>query len=126
VEQGKVEELVSNPKSEIGRQLISLRVADAFNNRHLVAELTYSGDVPSDWSQILGKQLEVNVHLLGANIEQIGGKNLYGRALVGFEFLSADKKPDVFAVGNELREIGLHVEFKNDFDFNESERRVAA
>ncbi|MDR2099573.1 MAG: ATP-binding cassette domain-containing protein, partial [Campylobacteraceae bacterium] len=70
VEQGSVQELVSNPNSEIGRQLISLRVAEAFNNRHLVAELTYSINVPSNWSQILSRQLNVNVHLLGANIEQ--------------------------------------------------------
>ncbi|MDR1976722.1 MAG: methionine ABC transporter ATP-binding protein [Campylobacteraceae bacterium] len=124
VEQGRVQDLVANPSSDIGRQLISLRVADAFNKRHLVAELTYGGNVPSNWSQILSKQLNAIVHLLGANIEQIGGGNLYGRALVGFEFLHTDRV-DITAVGNALSHIGLHAEFKNNADFNENERRVA-
>jgi D-methionine transport system ATP-binding protein len=125
VEQGKVQDLVSNPNSEIGRQLISLRVAEAFNNRHLVAELTYGDNVPSDWSQILSKQLNVNVHLLGANIEQIGEKSFYGRALVGFEFLDTNEV-NILAVSKALQYIGLHVEFKNDTDFNGNKRRITA
>jgi D-methionine transport system ATP-binding protein len=124
VEHGKVQDLVSNPNSEIGRQLISLRVADAFNNRHLVAELTYGDNVPSDWSQILSRQLNVNVHLLGANIEQIGEKSFYGRALVGFEFLYAPRA-DILTITNALRQIGLHAEFKNNIDFSENKGRVA-
>ncbi|MDR2635555.1 MAG: ATP-binding cassette domain-containing protein [Campylobacteraceae bacterium] len=121
VEQGRVQDLVSNPNSQIGRQLISLKVADAFNNRHLVAELTYGDNVPSDWSQILSRQLNVNVHLLGANIEQIGEKSFYGRALVGFEFLDLNHV-DILVISKALQLIGLHAEFKNDTDFN---RRVA-
>jgi D-methionine transport system ATP-binding protein len=122
VEQGKVQDLVSNPNSEIGRQLISLKVAEAFSNRHLVAELTYGDNVPSDWSQILSKQLNVNVHLLGANIEQIGEKSFYGRALVGFEFLYAERA-DILTITNALHQIGLHVEFKNNISFSESRGR---
>jgi D-methionine transport system ATP-binding protein len=123
VEQGRVQELVSNPKSNIGRQLISLRVAEAFNKRHLVAELTYSANVPSNWSQILSERLKANIHLLGANIEQIGGGTVYGRALVGFEFLHA-RKVDILSIGNMLKNIGLHAEFKNNIDFH-NERSTA-
>jgi D-methionine transport system ATP-binding protein len=123
-EQGKTQELAANPYSDIGRQLVSLKVAEAFNNRYLIAELTYGSNVPSDWSRILSKRLNANVHLLGANVEQIGGESLYGRVLVGFEFLHSNKV-DILDVSSILRHIGLHVEFKNNADFDESKRRVA-
>ncbi|MDR1911886.1 MAG: methionine ABC transporter ATP-binding protein [Helicobacteraceae bacterium] len=112
VEYGKASELVANPNSGIGRQLISLRVAEAFNKRHLVAELTYGANVPPNWLQILSDKLDVNIHLLGANIEQIGQGGIYGRALVGLEPLRSGTT-DITAVNNALKNIGLHAEYKN-------------
>ncbi|GHV03457.1 methionine import ATP-binding protein MetN [Campylobacterota bacterium] len=115
VEQGKVSDLLSNPHSSVGRQLISLNVADAFNDRHLVAELIYGAGVPSDWVQIASEKLGAAVHILGAKIEQIGNDGIYGRTLVGLEFA----KPlgvEIESVKEQLRAIGFHAEFRNELE----------
>jgi D-methionine transport system ATP-binding protein len=125
VEQGTVLELVANPHSKIGRQLLSLRAAEAFDKSHIVAELTYGVNVPSNWIQIISEKFSANVYLLGANIERIGSHGLHGRALVSLEFLHSNAI-DIESIKNFLNHIGLYVEFKNNSDIDDNERRNIA
>jgi D-methionine transport system ATP-binding protein len=124
VEQGRVQDLVADPHSSIGRQLLSLRATDTFDKNHLVVELTYGANVPSNWIQILSEKLGAKVHLLGANIEQIGGGGLHGRALISLEFPRSNEI-DTVSIENVLHYIGLHGEFKNYIETDENERRIA-
>lgn len=86
VEHGRIQDLVANPASPIGRQLVPLRVIDG-DRAQTVAEVTYGADgvVPSDWLSTLGERLDARVHLLGANVESIDD-HLHGRVQISLEF----------------------------------------
>lgn len=86
VEHGRLQDLVANPASPIGRQLVPLRVIDG-DRAQTVAEVTYGADgvVPSDWLSALGERLDARVHLLGANVESID-EHLHGRLQISLEF----------------------------------------
>lgn len=87
VEQGRIQDLVANPESALGRQLVPLKSVEASDPRHAVAEVVYGADgiVPDDWMTTLGEKLAARIHLLGANVERVRGK-LHGRVRVALEW----------------------------------------
>jgi D-methionine transport system ATP-binding protein len=105
VEQGRIQDLVANPLSPIGRQLVPLRVIEG-GNAQTVVEVTYGADgvVPGDWLSGVGEQLNARVHLLGANVEAIGD-HLHGRARISLEF--RDGSVDDAALLAVFRAFGL-------------------
>jgi D-methionine transport system ATP-binding protein len=94
VEQGRIQDLVADPASPVGRQLVPLRVVEG-DRAQTVAEVTYgaNGVVPSDWLSAVGERLDARVHLLGANVESIDDQ-LHGRVHISLEFRRGNSAGD--------------------------------
>lgn len=105
IEQGRIQDLVANPASPTGRQLVPLRGIKG-NQVQAIAEVTYGADgiVPGDWLGVLGNRLQAHLHLLGANVESIG-ERLYGRVRIGLDFYGSPKEDD--SVLAAFRTLGL-------------------
>ena len=88
VESGAVSALVGDPDSQIGAQLLPLRIAADQGAGRLSFEVRYATHeaVPNDWISRLGETLRARVQLHGAIVEDIHGCRA-GRAHIGLEFL---------------------------------------
>ncbi|GHU09872.1 methionine import ATP-binding protein MetN [Betaproteobacteria bacterium] len=106
VEQGRIQDLVANPDSALGRQLVPLKTVEPTQPHHTTAEITYGADgvVPEDWLSTLAEQLNARLKLLGANIERVRGK-LHGRALLALDFKGVH--PDAGTLHTVFHSLGL-------------------
>lgn len=86
VESGPVAELVGNPASQIGRQLLPMRIEEGEAGAPLSFEVSYGTDraVPDDWIDRVGNALQVTVRLHGAIVEKIHGRQA-GRVHISLE-----------------------------------------
>lgn len=92
VEQGRVRELIANPQSQIGRQLLPIKPRERQVQDQLLLEVTYSAhaSVPEDWISLIAERLQTRVSLLGGSIEQIDGR-LSGRVRIGLSLETNDE-----------------------------------
>lgn len=88
VESGSVSRLVGDPDSQIGHQLLPLRISAVSDANLMSFEVRYATHqaVPEDWISRVGEALRVRVRLRSGIVEDIHGCRA-GRAHIGLEFL---------------------------------------
>jgi D-methionine transport system ATP-binding protein len=91
VEQGGIRQLLADPQSGIGRQLLPVRPLIRHQRDEWLLELTYGAgrEVPADWISQLGQHWQARISLLGGSIEQVEGR-LSGRVIVAVRFARDD------------------------------------
>jgi D-methionine transport system ATP-binding protein len=109
VENGGVRELISDPRSAIGRQLLPIKPSSTIAAEQLSFEVTYGthANVPPDWISLAGEALHARVSVLGAVIEEIDGRTA-GRLLISLAF-NAGARRDPESVERYLQGLGLVV-----------------
>ena len=108
VESGSVAELVGDPRSPIGDQLLPLRRSVASHADRLSFDVRYASGahVPDDWIYRLGDALRARIQLHSAIVEDIHGHRA-GRAHIGIDYLpGADR--DAHAAVRLMASLGLH------------------
>lgn len=92
IEQGALQQLILNPDSTIGKQLLPLK-----HPQHLAADLTllevlysHASDQEQSWLNDFSQQFNQGVQLLAANIEEISDATV-ARALIGFKGIDSDQ-----------------------------------
>jgi D-methionine transport system ATP-binding protein len=108
VESGPVSRLVGDPGSQIGRQLLPIRIAKESSAELVSFEVRYATQtvVPEDWINLLGEALRARVRLHSAIVEDIHGYRA-GRAHIGLEFLPGAERDADRAV-RFMASLGLH------------------
>jgi len=109
VEQGSVRQLIADPLSGIGRQLLPVRPLIQYREDEWLLELTYRADreVPADWISQISEHEQARVSLLGGSIEQVAGR-LSGRVITAVRF-ARDDVGGVAQLSAYLARIGLNV-----------------
>lgn len=108
VEQGRVRELIADPASVTGGQLLPLTALLSDDPALLQLEVRYAADrvVPADWISRIGEALEVSVSVLGGSIEAAdNGAN--GRLRIGIRGRSG-ASPATETVLSHLSRFGLN------------------
>ncbi len=107
VESGKVGELIADPASSIGRQLLPIKSMPADDPTLLRLDITYSAHarVPSDWISLVTELLDARVYVLGGIVENVGDRAA-GRFEVGLSFTKPTHVGADSIVG-ALGELGL-------------------
>lgn len=107
VESGSVRELIGNPESQIGRQLLPVRAARASERDALLFEVTYGTQrtVPLDWVSLLTEKFRARVGLLGGVVENIGGAST-GRLFISVA-LEAGFQHQAQDISSWLNSLGL-------------------
>lgn len=104
VERGSVRELIANPESQVGRQLLAVQPPQAGKGAARVFEVTYGCQrVPPDWVSLLSEAFQARVGLLSGVVEQIGGSSS-GRFFISVE---AQRKIAPQEVRAYLHSLGL-------------------
>jgi D-methionine transport system ATP-binding protein len=87
VESGSVRELIADPRSAIGRQLLPIKPSSAADPGLLTLEVAYGAheNVPADWISRLGETLHTRVNVLGGVVEEVGSRPA-GRLLISLAF----------------------------------------
>jgi D-methionine transport system ATP-binding protein len=109
VESGSVRELIANPASAIGSQLLPIKPSVQTDSNLLTLQVAYgaNADVPADWISQTGEALHARVHVLGGVIEQVTSRPA-GRLLISLAFHpGAHANPS--ATVHFLRSLGLVV-----------------
>ncbi len=109
VERGSVGELVADPASVTGGQLLPVVAALSDDPELLQLEVRYAADrpVPADWISRLCETLPVRVLLLGGSVEASSGGTI-GRLRLGVSW-QPGSLPRTEAVLHELSRFGLNV-----------------
>ncbi len=112
VESGSVRNLIADPYSQIGRQLLPVRSTPARELETLLFEVTYGTRrvVPADWVSLLTEKLRARVGLLGGVVEDIGGASS-GRLHISVTFQGLQHEPQDIAA--YLNSLGLHAKALN-------------
>lgn len=108
VEHGAVADLIADPQSSVGRQLLPLRIAPGTRAGDLEFEIGYgaAGSVRDDWISLVGETLGARVHLHGAIVEDIHAARA-GRAHISLAFPRGTHH-DARSVQHYLASLGLH------------------
>ena len=109
VEQGRVRDLIADPASVTGNQLLPVTALLSDDPASLQLEIRYAVDraVPADWISQLGEALAVRVSVLGGSIEAADtGAN--GRLRIGVKGRSG-APPATDAVVSQLSRYGLNI-----------------
>jgi D-methionine transport system ATP-binding protein len=112
VESGSVRDLIADPLSQIGKQLLPVRPTISDEHDTLIFEVTYGTrrTVPSDWVSLLTEKLRARVGLLGGVVEDIGGASS-GRLHISVSLQGHQHEAeDVTAY---LHSLGLHAKALN-------------
>lgn len=97
VEQGAVADLITDPRSALGRSLMPKVPEEGPVKGQDVWHVTYNGhDVPADWIERLATTLGTSVNLLSASIEPVGGVRA-GQATIGLRPLPIDRVEQALA-----------------------------
>jgi D-methionine transport system ATP-binding protein len=130
VEQGRIQELIANPDSPTGRQLIPLKTVEPAHPEHWLADVTYGaeGVVPQDWLATLSERLYTRISLVGANVERVRG-HLHGRARISLDF--SQSRPNEAEVQSVFESLGLKVALTPSLAFageflRETQERIRA
>jgi D-methionine transport system ATP-binding protein len=108
VESGRLVELLSDPASGLGRALQPRRGHQDAPAAAAIWHVTYGRTpVASDWITRMACDLDANVSLLGASIENVRGATV-GHATVSVNAFDHDRVAGVFA------ELGLHARRESD------------
>ncbi len=109
IEQGSVRNLVADPASVVGSQLLPVSVPLSDDPALLQLEVRYAADrsVPADWISRLGEALPVRVSILGGSIE-VADAGTIGRLRLGVSRRSGHLI-ETEAVLRELSRFGLNV-----------------
>ena len=104
-EQGRVRDLIADPASTVGRELLPVRAQPSDDPALLQLEVRYSAEhaVPADWISLIGEALSTRVSVLGGNIEASDGF-VSGRLLIG---LKVGPQHATEAVVHQLARLGL-------------------
>jgi D-methionine transport system ATP-binding protein len=108
VESGSVRELIANPHSTIGRQLLPMKPIAADEPGLLTLDITYSAHtrVPSDWISLASEMLNARVHVLGGIVEQIDDRAA-GRFAIGLSFAQPHSHDSADSIIRYLHGLGL-------------------
>ncbi len=108
IEHGSVGELVADPGSVTGGQLLPVMAGLSDDPGLLQLEVRYAADrpVPADWISRLCEALPVRVSLLGGSVEAAGGGTI-GRLKLGVSW-QPGTSPETGAVLRELSRFGLN------------------
>jgi D-methionine transport system ATP-binding protein len=87
VESGSVRELIANPASQIGRQLLPIKPSPATDPALLSLEVNYGAhaNVRADWISVAGETLRARINVHGGVIEEVGARPA-GRLLISLAF----------------------------------------
>ena len=108
VERGSVGELVADPASATGGQLLPVAAALSDDPGLLQLDVRYAADrsVPADWISRLCEALPVRVSLLGGGVQAAAGGTI-GRLTLGVSWRPGSS-PGTEAVLRELSRLGLN------------------
>ena len=108
VERGSVGDLVANPASVTGGQLLPVVAPLSDDPELLQLDVRYAADraVPADWIGRLCEALPVRVSLLGGSVEAAGSSTI-GRLKLSVSWRPGSS-PDTEAVLRELSRFGLN------------------
>jgi D-methionine transport system ATP-binding protein len=123
VESGSVAQLVGDPDSQIGHQLLPIRIPAESSTDQLSFEVRYGTQraVPEDWISLLGEALRARVKLRSGIVEEIHGYQA-GRAHIGLEFLPGAERDADRAV-SFMASLGIHA---TRLDKQDDERHSSA
>jgi D-methionine transport system ATP-binding protein len=76
VESGRLLELLRDPSSTLGALLRPQRTTAGAAPGELTVDVGYSSEVAGDWLSRVSRALEVDLHVLGASIEQVHGETI--------------------------------------------------
>ena len=87
VESGSVRDLIADPLSATGRQLLPIKPGLTSGSGLLTLEVAYGTreHVPADWISRIGETLHTRVNVLGGVVEEVG-EHLAGRLLINLSF----------------------------------------
>jgi hypothetical protein len=82
-----VRDLIADPASPIGRQLLPLKIGHVREPELLTLDVTYSAHrrVPPDWISLVSGVLDARVNVLGAIVEELGDQTA-GRLVISLGF----------------------------------------